>query len=144
VPNFCNKVKNKENMVELPEIKAGFPSPAQDYSENIIDLNRELVKNPASTFFGRAKGESMLDAGISDGDILIIDKSIEPYQDAVAVCFIDGEFTLKRVHFVKEDGQLKEIWLMPQNKEFKPIVVTPDNTFLIWGIVTYSIKSHKR
>ncbi|MBO5764517.1 MAG: translesion error-prone DNA polymerase V autoproteolytic subunit [Bacteroidales bacterium] len=131
-------------MVELPEIKAGFPSPAQDYSENIIDLNRELVKNPASTFFGRAKGESMLDAGISDGDILIIDKSIEPYQDAVAVCFIDGEFTLKRVHFVKEDGQLKEIWLMPQNKEFKPIVVTPDNTFLIWGIVTYSIKSHKR
>jgi DNA polymerase V len=144
VPNFCNKIKNKENMVELPEIKAGFPSPAQDYSENIIDLNRELVKNPASTFFGRAKGESMLDAGISDGDILIIDKSIEPYQDAVAVCFIDGEFTLKRVHFVKEDGQLKEIWLMPQNKEFKPIVVTPDNTFLIWGIVTYSIKSHKR
>ena len=131
-------------MVELPEIKAGFPSPAQDYSENIIDLNRELVKNPASTFFGRAKGESMLDAGISDGDILIIDKSIEPYQDAVAVCFIDGEFTLKRVHFVKEDGQLKEIWLMPQNKKFKPIVVTPDNTFLIWGIVTYSIKSHKR
>ena len=131
-------------MVELPEIKAGFPSPAQDYSENIIDLNRELVKNPASTFFGRAKGESMLDAGISDGDILIIDKSIEPYQDAVAVCFIDGEFTLKRVHFVKEDGQLKEIWLMPQNKEFKPIVVTPDNTFLIRGIVTYSIKSHKR
>ena len=131
-------------MVELPEIKAGFPSPAQDYSENIIDLNRELVKNPASTFFGRAKGEPMLDAGISDGDILIIDKSIEPYQDAVAVCFIDGEFTLKRVHFVKEDGQLKEIWLMPQNKEFKPIVVTPDNTFLIWGIVTYSIKSHKR
>lgn len=131
-------------MVELPEIKAGFPSPAQDYSENIIDLNRELVKNPASTFFGRAKGESMLDAGISDGDILIIDKSIEPYQDAVAVCFIDGEFTLKRVHFVKEDGQLKEIWLIPQNKEFKPIVVTPDNTFLIWGIVTYSIKSHKR
>ena len=131
-------------MVELPEIKAGFPSPAQDYSENIIDLNRELVKNPASTFFGRAKGESMLDAGISDGDILIIDKSIEPYQDAVAVCFIDGEFTLKRVHFVKEDGQLKEIWLMPQNKEFKPIVVTPDNTFLIWGIVTYSIKSHRR
>ena len=131
-------------MVELPEIKAGFPSPAQDYSEYIIDLNRELVKNPASTFFGRAKGESMLDAGISDGDILIIDKSIEPYQDAVAVCFIDGEFTLKRVHFVKEDGQLKEIWLMPQNKEFKPIVVTPDNTFLIWGIVTYSIKSHKR
>ena len=131
-------------MVELPEIKAGFPSPAQDYSENIIDLNRELVKNPARTFFGRAKGESMLDAGISDGDILISDKSIEPYQDAVAVCFIDGEFTLKRVHFVKEDGQLKEIWLMPQNKEFKPIVVTPDNTFLIWGIVTYSIKSHKR
>ena len=144
MPNFCNKIKNKENRVELPEIKAGFPSPAQDYSENIIDLNRELVKNPASTFFGRAKGESMLDAGISDGDILIIDKSIEPYQDAVAVCFIDGEFTLKRVHFVKEDGQLKEIWLMPQNKEFKPIVVTPDNTFLIWGIVTYSIKSHKR
>lgn len=131
-------------MVELPEIKAGFPSPAQDYSENIIDLNRELIKNPASTFFGRAKGESMIDAGIYDGDILIIDKSVEPYQDAVAVCFIDGEFTLKRIHFVRENGQIKKIWLMPHNKEFKPIEVTPDNTFLIWGIVTYSIRSHKK
>ncbi len=131
-------------MVELPEIKAGFPSPAQDYSENIIDLNRELIKNPASTFFGRAKGESMVDAGIYDGDILVIDKSVELYQDAIAVCFIDGEFTLKRVHFVKEHGLLKEIWLMPQNKEYKPIIVTPDNTFLIWGIVTYSIRSHRK
>ena len=76
--------------VELPEIKAGFPSPAQDYVENGIDLNRELVKNPSSTFFGRARGSSMEGAGIFDGDLLIIDKSLEPYEGAVAVCSLTG------------------------------------------------------
>ena len=127
--------------VELPEIKAGFPSPAQDYVENGIDLNRELVKNPSSTFFGRARGNSMEGAGIFDGDLLIIDKSLEPREGAIAVCFIDGEFTLKRIHFEKHDGQVTAIWLQPENEEFSPIKVTRDNQFIIWGIVVHSVRS---
>ncbi len=127
--------------VELPEIKAGFPSPAQDYVENGIDLNRELVKNPSSTFFGRARGSSMEGAGIFDGDLLIIDKSLEPYEGAVAVCFIDGEFTLKRIHFEREGIQVVAVWLLPENDSFTPIKVTEENQFIIWGIVTHSVRS---
>ena len=127
--------------VELPEIKAGFPSPAQDYVENGIDLNRELVKNPSSTFFGRARGTSMEGAGIFDGDLLIIDKSLEPREGAIAVCFIDGEFTLKRIHFEKHEGQVTVIWLQPENEQFTPIKVTQDNQFIIWGIVVHSVRS---
>ena len=127
--------------VELPEIKAGFPSPAQDYVENGIDLNRELVKNPSSTFLGRARGNSMEGAGIFDGDLLIIDKSLEPREGAIAVCFIDGEFTLKRIHFEKHDGLVTAIWLQPENEQFSPIKVTQDNQFIIWGIVVHSVRS---
>ena len=127
--------------VELPEIKAGFPSPAQDYVENGIDLNRELVKNPSSTFFGRARGNSMEGAGIFDGDLLIIDKSLEPREGAIAVCFIDGEFTLKRIHFERHEGQVTAIWLQPENEQFTSIKVTQDNQFIIWGIVVHSVRS---
>ena len=127
--------------VELPEIKAGFPSPAQDYVENGIDLNRELVKNPSSTFFGRARGTSMEGAGIYDGDLLIIDKSLEPREGASAVCFIDGEFTLKRIHFERAEGHVVAIWLQPENESFSPIKVTEENQFIIWGIVTHSVRS---
>lgn len=116
-------------------IKAGFPSPAEDYLEPSIDLNRELIKHPASTFFGRVSGESMCGAGIEDGDILIIDKSLEPYNGAAAVCFIDGEFTLKFIRI-----SAKNIWLIPANPAYPKIKVTEQNEFLIWGIVTYVIK----
>lgn len=127
--------------VELPEIKAGFPSPAQDYVENGIDLNRELVKNPSSTFFGRARGTSMEGAGIFDGDLLIIDKSLEPREGAIAVCFIDGEFTLKSIHFERDGGVVVAIWLQPENESFAPIKVTQDNQFIIWGLVVHSVRS---
>ena len=127
--------------VELPEIKAGFPSPAQDYVESGIDLNRELVKNPSSTFFGRARGSSMEGAGIFDGDLLVIDKSLEPYEGAVAVCFIDGEFTLKRIHFEREGVKVVAVWLQPENDSYSPIKVTEENQFIIWGIVTHSVRS---
>jgi len=116
-------------------IKAGFPSPAQDYLERSIDLNRELIKHPASTFYGRVKGDSMIDAHVHDGDILIIDKSLEPQNGDMAVCFIDGEFTLKYIEIEKE-----VIWLVPANSKYKSIKVTADNDFLIWGIVTYCIQ----
>ena len=116
-------------------ISAGFPSPALDYTEAVIDLNTELIRNPSSTFFGRVKGLSMKDAGINNEDILIVDKSLEPRSGSIAVCFIDGEFTLKSVIIRKN-----EVILMPANEEFKPIKVTPENDFLIWGVVTYVIK----
>jgi len=119
-------------------IKAGFPSPAQDYMDIAIDLNKELVKNPASTFYGRVSGNSMKDEGLEDGDILIVDKSLEPQNGDTAVCFIDGGFTLKNIKMEKD-----VIWLVPANPEYQPIKVSAENDFMIWGIVTYSIRSHK-
>jgi DNA polymerase V len=117
-------------------IKAGFPSPAQDFLDLSIDLNKELVHNPSATFFGRVKGESMRDAGINDGDLVIIDKSLPPRDGKIAVCYLDGEFTMKRIKTDKDC-----CWLMPANADFKPIKVTPDNDFVIWGIVVHVIKS---
>lgn len=127
------------NSIEIPlsgeRVAAGFPSPAEEFTTQGLDLNRKLIKNPASTFYARVSGLSMVDEGINDGDLLVIDKSIEPYDGCLAVCFIDGEFTLKR--FEKHDGYGL---LVPANKEFKAIKVTADNDFCIWGIVTYLIK----
>lgn len=120
-------------------IKAGFPSPAQDYISQTIDLNKELIRHPACTFYGRVSGDSMKDAGLNDGDILIIDKSIQPRTGDMAVCYIDGEFTIKYIRI-----ESSVVWLIPANEAYKPIRVTEDNNFMIWGIVTYSIKNHSR
>lgn len=119
-------------------ISAGFPSPAEDFSEVGIDLNKELIENSFSTFFGRVKGQSMQDMGIDDGDIMIIDKSLEPKDGKIAVCFVDGEFTVKQIKIEKE-----ACYLIPANPNYKPIKVTEENDFLIWGIVTYVIKKFK-
>jgi DNA polymerase V len=129
-----------ETELELPfvesGIKAGFPSPAEDFIDLSIDLNKELVRNPSSTFYAKVKGNSMRDSGISDGDLLIIDKSLEPVNGKIAVCFIDGEFTVKRIK-IESDC----CWLVPANNDFNPIKVTEENDFLIWGIVIHVIKS---
>ena len=117
-------------------ISAGFPSPAADFIDTKIDLNKHLIKHPSSTFYGRVKGDSMKDAGIHDGDLLVIDKSLEPQNGKIAICYIDGEFTVKRIKLEKDT-----CWLMPENEKYKPIKVTADNEFLIWGIVTHVIKS---
>ncbi len=122
-------------------IRAGFPSPAQDYMEMALDLNKELIKNPASTFLGRVKGTSMKDENISDGDILVIDKSLDLENNDLAVCYIDGEFTLKRVEI---DKNAKIVWLVPSNTEFPRIKVTEDNQFWVWGIVVYTIKKNRK
>lgn len=128
-----------EEARELPlstdKVAAGFPSPAEDYATQGLDLNKELIKNPASTFYARVSGISMSDEGINDGDLLVVDKSIEPYNGCLAICYIDGEFTLKRFQ-MKGDYAL----LVPSNSNFKPIKVTGGNNFLIWGVVTYIIK----
>jgi len=117
-------------------IPAGFPSPAQDFLDLSIDLNKELIKHPSSTFYARVKGTSMEDMGISNGDLLVVDKSLEPSNNRVAVCYIDGEFTIKRISIAKDC-----VYLMPANPNFKPIKVTQDNQFIVWGIVIHVIKS---
>lgn len=131
-----------KSSVKIPRadvsIQAGFPSPADDYIAAPIDLNRELIANPASTFLGRIRGDSMIDAGIFDGDLVVVDKALTPRSGDVAVCFIDGEFTIK---FIKI--QNKSVLLIPANPDFPPIRVTADNDFMIWGIVTYSIRRHR-
>lgn len=116
-------------------IAAGFPSPANDYLDTAIDLNAELVRNPSATFIGRVSGLSMKDAGISDKDLLIVDKSLEPRDGKIAVCYVDGEFTLKRIQIDR-----KKVFLMPANPEFEPIEISQENDFMVWGIVTYVIK----
>jgi len=129
-----------ETVLELPlvseNISAGFPSPALDFQGNTIDLNKILIKNSVSTFFGKVKGFSMEDVGISDGDLLIIDKGLAPKDGKIAICYVDGEFTVKTI---KKDAAA--IWLMPANSAYEPIKVTEENDFLIWGIVTHVIKS---
>lgn len=117
-------------------ISAGFPSPANDFLDISIDLNREFIKHPSTTFYGRVRGDSMINAGLSDGDLLIIDKSLEPSNGKIAVCFIDGEFTVKRVKIEKN-----QLWLVAENQKYRPIEVTEDNEFMIWGIVTTVIKN---
>jgi len=116
-------------------VNAGFPSPAENHMENTMDLNKALVKNPSSTFYARVKGESMINDGVDDGDLLVIDRSVEPYENCLAVCFLDGEFTLKKVRL---DGD--DLLLIPANEKFKPIRVKKDNDFYVWGVVRYLIK----
>jgi len=117
-------------------ISAGFPSPADDFIELTIDLNKEFIKNKDSTFFAKVKGHSMKDAGIYDGDLLIIDKSLEPQNNKIAICQIDGEFTVKRIRIEKDI-----VWLIAENEDYAPIRVSPENEFMIWGIVTNAIKT---
>ena len=116
-------------------IHAGFPSPATDYMTQAIDLNKELVRHPAATFYGRVVGDSMIDAGVDEGDILVIDKALEVKDGDMAVCFVDGEFTLKYLS-IKED----EIVLKPANPKYPEIVITEGVDFKMWGVVTYIIK----
>ena len=126
------------------DIHAGFPSPATDYMTQAIDLNKELVRHPAATFYGRVVGDSMIDAGVNEGDILVIDKALEPRDGDMAVCFIDGEFTLKHIHFTTEtakDGrQCSRIRLVPANDRYPVIEVSEGSDFIMWGVVTYVIK----
>ena len=116
-------------------ISAGFPSPAEDFKQERLSLDNELIKNKEATFFARVSGQSMIDAGLSDNDLLVIDRSLSPAHNKIAVCFLDGEFTVKRLKVEKD-----EVWLQPENKKYQPIKITEENDFEIWGIVTNVIK----
>lgn len=116
-------------------LQAGFPSPADDFLEVRIDFNEDIIKNKDATFYAKVKGSSMKNAGIFDGDLLVIDRSLEPLNNKIAVCVIDGEFTVKRIK-----KETNTVWLIPENEEFQPIKVTEDNEFIVWGIAIASIK----
>lgn len=137
--NITIYIPETSQAIERPivneDIAAGFPSPAEDFKEVRISLDKELIKNENATFYARVRGNSMIEANIEDGDLLVIDRSIETRNGKIAVCMIDGEFTIKRLKIEKE-----QVFLMPENKAFKPIKVTEENELIIWGIVTYVIK----
>jgi len=116
-------------------ISAGFPSPADDFRETRISLDEELITNKEATFFAKVSGQSMIGAGLDDNDLLVIDRSIEPTNNKIAVCFLDGEFTVKRLR-VEND----EVWLQPENPNYPIIKITEENDFIIWGIVTNVVK----
>jgi DNA polymerase V len=129
-----NKTKIKLPMF-VSSISAGFPSPAEDFVENELDLNEFLIKHPAATFFVKVKGDSMLNAAISDGDILVVDRSLDPGNNSIVIAFLDGEFRVKRI-CVKG----KEHFLWPENPKYQPIKITDEMDFKIWGLVTFIIK----
>lgn len=118
----------------LSPVAAGFPSPAEDYIDKRLDLNEFLVRHKAATFFVRVAGDSMRDAGVSDGDILIVDRALEPRNDSIVVAALDGELTVKRLR--RERGGL---FLIPENPEYAPIAVPPEASFQVWGVVTFII-----
>jgi DNA polymerase V len=115
-------------------VSAGFPSPADDYMDLPIDLNEFLIKHPAATFYVRVKGNSMEGAGIRNGDLLIVDRAEEPRNKSIVLGVIDGEFTVKRI---KKKGS--DLYLMPDNPEFKPIKIDNNMDFQVWGVVTYVV-----
>ena len=124
-----------------PSIRAGFPSPAEDYLHDSIDFNRDLIKHPEATFYGRVEGESMINAGICNGDIAVIDRSLEAEDGDVVVGYINNEFTIKYLDLThKKDGYIE---LRPANDAFKPIRIDEDENFEVWGVVIWTIKKWK-
>lgn len=124
-----------------PNIKAGFPSPADDYLRDSLDFNRDLIKNPEATFYGRVSGDSMRDAGINEGDIAVIDRSLQPADGDVIVAYVNEEFTIKYLDLThKEEGYIE---LQPANPDYSPIRIDSTDNFRVWGVVVWTIKQWK-
>lgn len=124
-----------------PNIKAGFPSPADDYLRDSLDFNRDLIKNPEATFYGRVSGDSMRDAGINEGDIAVIDRSLQPTDGDVIVAYVNEEFTIKYLDLThKAEGYIE---LRPANPDYSPIRIDSTDNFRVWGVVVWTIKQWK-
>ena len=133
ITNFSTNKKTKIKLYTT-SISAGFPSPAEDHMDVSLDINEYLVKHPSSTFYIYVKGDSMINAGIFDGDLMIVDRSLEVKSNSIVVAVINGEFTVKKIK--KDSGN---IYLIPDNKSYKPILLENSMDFQIWGIVTHTI-----
>ena len=116
-------------------ISAGYPKPNEDFTSERMSLDDTLVRNKETTFYAKVSGQSMIGAGLDDNDLLVIDRSLEPVHNKIAVCFLDGEFTVKRLKIDTEG-----LWLQPENPHYPIIRITDENDFVIWGIVTNVIK----
>lgn len=131
---------DKNTLIDLPlylsTIKAGFPSAADDYLDRKLDLNEHLIKHPTATFFVKVKGDSMVGAGIHSGDILIVDRSLQAENKKIVVAILNGEFTVKRLHKIKD-----KIVLLPENPNYEPIEVPKGADFEVWGVVVHVIHS---
>jgi DNA polymerase V len=120
-------------------VQAGFPSPADDHIDKRLDLNEYLIRRQNSTFCVRARGHSMTGAGILDGDLLIVDRAIEPASGHVIVAVLDGETTVKRLH-----RQGRRVILLPEAEGYEPITIREGQDFLVWGVVTHAIHALNR
>ena len=133
--------KEKQELPIAEGLKAGFPSPAEDYSHETLDFNRDLIRNPEATFYGKVEGDSMIEAGINDGDIAVIDRSVEAQDGDIVVGYINDEFTIKYLDLRhRKDGNIE---LRPANKNFNPIRIDADDDFEVWGVVIWTIKRWK-
>lgn len=122
-------------------IKAGFPSPAEDYLHESLDFNRDMIRHPEATFYGRVDGDSMVDAGINDGDIAIIDRSEEASDGDVIVAFVNNEFTIKYLDLThKAEGYIE---LRPANAKYHAIRIDDTDNFEVWGVVVWTIHNWK-
>lgn len=134
-----------ETILDLPYadggIRAGFPSPAQDYMDKSLDFNKELIQHPSATFYAKVVGLSMINAGINEGDIIVIDRSLEPRQNDIVVAFVNGEFTMKYYDMSQKDHGV--IWLRPGNDEFNAFRITAEDELTIWGVVAKVIKNFR-
>ncbi len=126
-------------LVLAESLHAGFPSPAADYNEH-IDITRELVRHPETTFYARIEGDSMQDAGICSGDIVVIDRSLDARDGDYVAAYIDGEFTVKEF---RHDTEHNRAWLIPHNDKYRKILVNEENAFIIWGVITHTIHAVK-
>ncbi len=138
VTNVFKPIRKKEEYIPifLESVSAGFPSPADDYLEGRLDLNEYLVRNPSATFFLRVTGDSMIDAGIHSGDVLIVDRSLTPRSGSIVIAAIDGELVVKRLKISKN-----KIYLIPENRKYEPIEIKSEMNFEVWGVVTSVIHS---
>ena len=138
---ITGEFEKKLQLQFAPSIRAGFPSPAEDYLNESLDFNRDLIKHPEATFYGRVQGDSMIGAGICDGDIAVIDRSIEAEHGNVVVAYINNEFTVKFLDLShKKDGYIE---LKPANDAFQPIRINEEDNFEVWGVVIWTIKKWK-
>lgn len=120
-------------------VQAGFPSPADDYLRSVVSLDEELILHPAATFLVRVVGESMRDANISEGDVLIVDKALDPRHGDVVIAALDGELTVKRLS--RRGGRIR---LLPANPQYPVIEISPEQELVIWGVVTATIRRYRR
>lgn len=138
---FLPKVQEEPNPHQLPlysnRISAGFPSPAQDYIEHNLDLNEYCIEHPSATYLVRVEGDSMVDAGIFDGDVLIVDRALEHKHNDIVVAAVDGELTVKQLALKPTPA------LIPRNSNYKPIYLTDETDFRVFGVVIKSIRSFR-